>query len=335
MDQEAHSLTLSVIVPVMNEAANIEELVGRTRRSLDEIGVSWELILVDDGSSDDTWPTIQTFAAKHPEVHGLSLSRNFGHQNALLAGLQNASGEAVVSLDGDLQHPPEVIPELFEQWRDGADIVKTRRQSSKDSSLFKRLTSRWFYRVFSVLSGLPAEAGMSDFRLIDRRIVPVLTRMRDPNPFLRGLVEWAGYDSSTVAYQAAPRAGGRSKYDFRKMLKFATSAVVSFSTIPLKIALWFGFLTSVLSFVTIVYGVVLFFLGVTVPGWASLVTLTAFMFGVLFIVLGILGLYLGSIHEAIKNRPRYLIREVANGKTGMSNAGARSSLQDDPETHSR
>lgn len=306
-------VVLSMVVPVMNEAANIDTLVERIRGAVEELGVSWELVLVDDGSSDSTWTEIRRVAGTRQRVRGVSLSRNFGHQNALFAGLHHATGRAIVSLDGDLQHPPEVIPRLFQEWRDGAQIVKTQRLPSPDASLFKRLTSRWFYRVFSLLSNLPADSGASDFRLVDRKVVTAITEMRDPDLFLRGMVEWVGFETATVTYRAEPRAAGESKYDLRGMLSFATSAVLSFSVIPLKVALWIGFLTGGASFVMIAYGVFRFFQGETVPGWASLVTFSAFMFGMLFVVLGIMGLYLGSIHEAVKNRPRYLVEDVVNG----------------------
>lgn len=310
-DQE---VTLSVVAPVMNEMENIGELVERVDQAVGDLGVTWELVLVDDGSSDGTWDEIVGEATEREEVRGLSLSRNFGHQNALFAGLRHASGKAIVSLDGDLQHPPEVIPRLFEEWRDGAQIVKTRRIASSDSSWFKRFTSRWFYRIFSVLSGLPAQEGASDFRLVDRAVVAAITKMRDPDLFLRGMVDWVGFETTTVSYKAQPRAGGQSKYDLKRMFRFATSAVVSFSVIPLKLALWIGFLTGGFSFVMIVYGIVRFFQGETVPGWASIVTFSALMFGMLFVVLGIIGLYLGSIHEAVKNRPRYLVEKGVNGE---------------------
>lgn len=297
----------------MNEEANVGSLVQRIGEAVGSLDVSWELVLVDDGSTDGTWAEVRRIAEGHPEIRGLSLSRNFGHQNALFAGLHFAEGEAIVSLDGDLQHPPELIPQLFAEWLDGARIVRTRRLPSADTSFFKKVSSRWFYRLFARLSGLPAQEGASDFRLVDHRVVAAITKMRDPDLFLRGMVDWVGFQTKTVAYRAEPRREGVSKYDLKKMIRFATSAIISFSTIPLKAALWIGFLTAGFSFVTIAYGVVRFLQGETVPGWASIVTFSAFMFGMLFIVLGIIGLYLGSIHEAVKNRPRYLVSDTIDG----------------------
>jgi dolichol-phosphate mannosyltransferase len=216
----------------------------------------------------------------------------------------------VVSLDGDLQHPPGVITELLGKWKEGYQVVNTRRLDSADTSLFKRGTSRFFYWVFSKLSGVDMEAGSSDFRLLDRRAVDALCRMSDADLFIRGLVNWLGFRSTTVTYQAAHRHSGRTKFTMRRMLKFSTGALLSFSVLPLRLGIWIGFLTSLLALAEICYIVLQYFQGRTVPGWASVMTVLSFMFGVLFILIGIIGTYLGKIYEVLKSRPRYVVGDT-------------------------
>jgi dolichol-phosphate mannosyltransferase len=216
----------------------------------------------------------------------------------------------VVSLDGDLQHPPEVIGELLHKWREGFQVVNTRRLDSASTSFFKRVTSRFFYWLFSKLSGVGMEAGSSDFRLLDRRALDALCRMSDADLFIRGLVNWLGFRSTTVTYQAADRRSGTTKFTLRRMLEFSGGALLSFSVLPLRLGIWIGFLTSLLAIAEICYIVFQYFQGRTVTGWASVMTVLSFMFGVLFILVGILGTYLGKIYEVLKSRPRYVIGDT-------------------------
>lgn len=308
---EVKQLVLSVVVPVFNEEGSVDNLLERLGSVLKELGVPYEIILIDDGSLDGTWPRIVAAANQDPTIRGISLSRNFGHQGALFAGLSYACGKAIVTMDGDLQHPPETVPKLYRAWCEGYKVVDTRREDSPDTSLFKRLSSKWFYRFFSYFSGLPLAEGESDFRLVDRRVALAMRGMRDRDLFLRGITHWVGFPRTTIPYQAARRFAGHTKFSLFKMLKFSKDAILSFSAKPLRIGVWLGLVTSMLASLELVYIIVQYFRGNTVPGWASVLSVMSLMFGVMFILLGIIGTYLGSIFETLKNRPRFLINETA------------------------
>lgn len=305
---------LSIVAPLFNEFGNVQPFVRSVEAVISHVEPSYEIILVDDGSSDGTWERIVSLSERDNHLFGLSLSRNFGHQGALFAGLQHARGACVVSLDGDLQHPPEVIAELLQKWKEGYQVVNTRRLDSADTSIFKRISSRFFYWLFSKLSGVGMEAGSSDFRLLDRRAVDALCRMSDADLFIRGLVNWLGFRSTTVTYQAADRHSGSTKFTMRRMLRFSVGALLSFSVLPLRLGIWIGFLTSLLAGAEICYIVVQYFRGITVAGWASVMTVLSFMFGVLFILIGIIGTYLGKIYEVLKSRPRYVVGDTTGAE---------------------
>jgi glycosyltransferase involved in cell wall biosynthesis len=300
---------LSVVAPMYNEEGNIAAFVAAVEKVLLGIGVPFEIILVDDGSSDGTWAQIVGQAKLHPGLRGARLARNFGHQGALMAGLSEARGRAIVSMDGDLQHPPELIPELFARWREGYRVVTTERADAADTSLFKRTTSRWFYGVFSKLTGVAMAPGNSDFRLMDATAVRALCDMNDVDLFIRGSVTWLGFRSITLPYRANPRFSGTTKYSLKKMLRFASGAILSFSLAPLRLGIWIGFLTSGLAILELSYILIQYFRGQTITGWASMMGFMSLMFGILFVLLGIIGTYLGKIFELLKNRPRFLIGE--------------------------
>jgi len=295
---------------MFNEEDNVAALVDALETVLTDIGIEYEIVLVDDGSKDQTWPRIAATAQRNSHVCGASLSRNFGHQHAIFAGLHIAKGDIIVTMDGDLQHPPALIPELLAEWRTGFNIVETRRSESADVSRFKAVTSRLFYRVFSALSGIPMSEGTSDFRLVDRIAADAIIEMRDADLFLRGISHWIGFTRTTVPYQASPRHAGRTKYSLSRMLRFAGASLVSFSLVPLKIGIWLGLATSALAFLELVYIFVRYFQGAAVPGWASMLTVVSFMFGILFVLVGIIGAYLGSVFQTVKNRPRFLIEQT-------------------------
>jgi polyisoprenyl-phosphate glycosyltransferase len=299
---------ISVVVPAYNEEHCVLPLVEALRAVLDGVGESYEVILVDDGSSDGTWTMICEAHAADPRVKGLSLSRNFGHQHALLAGLSHAAGDAIVLMDGDLQHPPEVIPTLLAAWREGYLVVSTERRDSTDTTAFKRITSRGFYHFFSAISGLELRAGSADFRLLDRQVVDVILQLRDPSLFFRGVVQWVGFPAATVPYTARPRVAGKTKYSVRKMLRFSAAAVLSFSTLPLRVGIWVGLVMSGLALAEVLYVLVVYSRGQTVPGWASMLVLMSIMLGVLFILVGILGAYVAAIYDAVRARPRFIER---------------------------
>lgn len=317
---EPRNVDLSVVVPLFDEARNVPRLVEELERVLAQIDESAELILVDDGSIDGTWQAILDASSGNPRVRGLRLSRNFGHQHALLAGLYAATGQAVISLDGDLQHPPELLPELIRRWREGYAVVNTRREGKADAGLLKRKSSEYFYKIFSQLTGVQLADGSSDFRLIDRKVLDHLLALGDTQLFLRGAVEWLGFPSFTVPFEVQERFAGTSKYRLREMLAFATGAVVSFSTKPLRVGIWLGLLTSLLAFLELSYIVVQYFAGNTVPGWASTVGVISLLFGVLFVILGLIGLYLASIHQALQQRPRFIVSETTREQNARRRA---------------
>jgi dolichol-phosphate mannosyltransferase len=318
-DSEKHDKTqtalsdrplLSIVVAFLNEQTNINHFLEVLMASLQPLGVSYELILVDDGSDDDTWNLIRAASATDRRIKGISLSRNFGHQSALFAGLSLSSGQACVTMDGDLQHPPQRIGELLQAWREGFRIVETRRLDSEDFSVFKRFSSRIFNGVFSFLSGLPLTPGISDYRLLDRRVVDVVIQMGDSSVFLRGMTHWVGYRSKTVVYRASERYSGRTKWTWSRLMRYSLSSIVAFSLKPLRIGIWIGFITSLFAFLELAYIIYRYFHGIDVPGWASTLTVISFMFGMLFILVGILGTYMGTMVEILKKRPRFLIGET-------------------------
>jgi dolichol-phosphate mannosyltransferase len=302
---------LSVVVPMYNEETNVVAFVDAVTAALAQLGVGFEILLVDDGSRDGTWKTIVDTARTRPELRGISLSRNFGHQGALLAGLNHARGRAVVTMDGDLQHPPETLQELHAAWRAGFKVVNTRRLDSEDTSFFKRATSRGFYWLFSLLTGVTMEAGASDFRLLDRDAVQALVRLGDADLFIRGLVSWLGFNTKTIPYQARRRHSGVPKFTLKKMLRLSSGAMLSFSAFPLRLGIGVGFVTSALAFLELCYILVTYLRGHVVPGWASVMTVMSLMFGVLFVLLGIIGTYLAKVYEILKRRPRFVVGDRA------------------------
>jgi dolichol-phosphate mannosyltransferase len=310
IESTASAPELSVVAPMYNEETNVEPFVLAVSAVLDRSHPNYEIILVDDGSRDGTWNAIERAAARNPRVCGVSLARNFGHQGALFAGLSRARGNAVISMDGDLQHPPETIPLLVKAWREGAKVVNTRRLDSADTGTFKRLTSKGFYWVFSRLSGVEMEAGASDFRLLDRSALEALLGMGDADLFIRGLVRWLGFTTTTIPYQAANRHSGVPKFTLKKMLRFSSGAMLSFSVVPLRLGIGIGFITSFFAFVELCYILFTYFRGHAIAGWASVMTVMSLMFGVLFVLLGIIGAYLGKIYEILKNRPRFVIEKT-------------------------
>jgi polyisoprenyl-phosphate glycosyltransferase len=309
------SPVLSVVVPAYRETGNLEQLYQQLLEALAPLELIWELIIVDDGSPDNTWEHIVELHDRDPRVRGLRLSRNFGHQYALVAGISEAVGDAVVTLDADLQHPPAVIPRLIEEWRRGNKIVHTVRIDPPGLSWRKKVTSRMFYRVFSFLSGVPLSPGMADFRLLDREVVTEILKLREMGLFLRGLVQWVGYPSSSVEFECGDRFAGDSSYSYRRMLHFAWTGITSFSIVPLRLAILLGLLTSAFAFYQLLEAVYAkLYTNQVVPGWTSLFVLVSLLFGILFILIGIVGEYIARILEEVRGRPRFIISERTAGE---------------------
>ena len=302
---------LSVVVPVCNEETNIDPLYRELDVALSPLGYRWEIVFVDDGSDDGSWAAITALHESDPRVKGIRFSRNFGHQHALFAGLAYARGNGVIQLDADLQHPPSLIPALVDEWKRGSLVVNTVRSDPSSIPLWKRVTSRLFYRVFSFLSGVPLRAGMADFRLLDRRVVESVLRFREQTPFLRGIIRSVGYAETTVEYESRERRSGKSKYTFARSLRFAWSGISSFSLVPLRIAVILGVVTSAAAFAELIYAVsIRIWTENAVPGWASAVSILSLLFGISFILLGVIGEYVGRILIEVRGRPRFLVREA-------------------------
>lgn len=307
---EAIGAALSAVVPVFNERANIDALLARLLPILEGLFTEFEIIFVDDGSSDGSADVIAERAAADPRVRILRLSRNFGHQAALLAGLSHARGDAVVTLDGDLQHPPELIPELVARWRAGAEVVQAIRRQPADASGAKRICSRGFYRLLSAVSHLRLTPGAADFRLMSREAVDAFVACQERCRFNRGLVQWIGFEATEVKYDAEERHAGESKYSWPAMLRLAGDAIFSFSSWPLRLA---GLAGAAVSGIAAAYLVFVLwarlFTEYTVPGWTSTLAGVLVLGGMNLIVLWILGEYVGRLYEEVKQRPIFIVRQ--------------------------
>lgn len=304
-------MTLSVVVPVYNEEGTLAEFRRRLVAVLEPLGLDWEVVFVDDGSSDGTAGILARFHAEDPRLRALHLSRNFGHQVALSAGIDHARGDAVVTIDADLQDPPEEIPRLVEAWRAGHEIVHARRtRREAEHGRAKAALAAVFYRLLARLSEVPIPVDVGDFRLLDRRVVGVLRALPERNRYVRGLSAWTGFRQAEVLYERAPRAGGRSKYSWGRLLDLAASGLVSFSTAPLRLATCLGLASSGLAFFLILVTIarrLLFAYPLEAIGWASTMIVILFLGGLQLIMLGIFGEYIGRIYGEVKRRPLYLV----------------------------
>jgi dolichol-phosphate mannosyltransferase len=277
---------------------------------LEGIGEPYEIVLVNDGSRDQSLRVMQEMQAKNPRIRIIDFSRNFGHQIAISAGLDYARGQAVAIIDSDLQDPPEVIAELVDRWRAGAEVVYAQRRHRRGETRFKLLTADAFYRLMRRITSVEIPQNTGDFRLLDRKVVNALIEMREHHRFMRGLSAWVGYRQEAVQYDRHERFAGTTKYPLRKMVRFSIDAITSFSTIPLQLATTFGFFLAGISLVGIVVAIVLRILTHAIIGQASTLILVLFMGGIQLIFLGILGEYLGRIYDEVRARPLYLVRDV-------------------------
>lgn len=303
------TILVSIVIPCYNEEGNVELLYSKVRESLPEHKI--EFIFVDDNSSDNTLKILEELSMRDPSVRFVSFSRNFGHQNALRAGLQYATGDCVISMDGDLQHPPELLSEMINKWKQGNDVVYTVRKDIQNVSNFKKLTASMFYKLINSLSDIHIRQGAADFRLLDKRIVRILVDdISEYHLFFRGLISWMGYKQTYIEYVPNKRHSGETKYSLGKMINFAIEGITSFSIRPLKLAILLGI---ILSFFSAIYG--LYALGMAIfsdqalKGWPSVLISILFIGGVNMILLGIIGEYVGKLYIQSKRRPYFLIKK--------------------------
>jgi dolichol-phosphate mannosyltransferase len=308
--QERRLELLSVVVPLRDEEGTVQELHRRVEAALE--GVAFELIVVDDASTDSTPELLDRLADSDPRVRVLRLSRCFGHQAALTAGLEHARGQAIAMLDGDLQDPPELLVTMLRHWRSGSDVVSAVRTERAGESRVKLTTARWFYRLFAKLSDLDLTQDAGDFRLLDRRALDALLSMRERNRFLRGMSAWVGYTQTSVPYEREARHAGATKFTLRKMLRFSLDAITSFSWRPLQFATVMGFLLSFVALLTIPVVIGLRLGGETIPGFATVLCVVLLLGGIQLITIGIIGEYVGRIYDEVKGRPLYLVRSSRN-----------------------
>jgi polyisoprenyl-phosphate glycosyltransferase len=311
MRSSGANVVYSIVVPVYNEAASLAELQRRLADLLDRLDGSGEVVLVDDGSDDESYTRIAAAADADSRFKAVRLSRNFGHQLAITAGLDFASGDAVIVMDADLQDPPEVALELAKRWRDGYDVVYAVREGRQGETRFKQLTANAFYRLFRRLSDVDVPVDVGDFRLVSRNALDVFRVMRESNRYVRGMFGWIGFRQTGVTYERAERFAGITKYPLRKMIGFAADGIVSFSNAPLRAALQIGFVVSAVSFVFGLAALISRLGGLySVSGLASIAVMIGFLGGIQLLVLGMMGEYVARIHDEVKNRPLYVVRDL-------------------------
>ena len=301
---------LSIVAPMLDEEGTARAFYERVRAAVE--GLPWELIVVDDGSTDATPQILGDIARDDERVRIVSLSRNFGHQTAITAGLDHASGNAVVMIDADLQDPPELIPTMVEHWRAGSDVIYATRVEREGESAFKLKTAEWFYRVMGTVSDVPLAANAGDFRLLDRRALDALLLMRESNRYLRGMTSWVGFTQTALPYNRDARHAGKTKYPIRKMARFALDAMASFSHVPLQVATVAGFACAMLAFLAIPVAVVFRIFGAFVPGVTTTVVAVLLLGGIQLMAIGMIGEYVGRIYDEVKRRPLYVVRERTN-----------------------
>lgn len=305
---------ISVVIPAHNEEGNILPMAEALAEVFQSLPYEYELIFIDDGSTDRTLEVLQAVAQERKHVFYIEFSRNFGHQPALKAGIDYADGDCVISLDCDMQHPPTLIPELIRKWEEGYDIVYTRRKEDKKLPYMKRKTSHWFYLFTNKISGVEMEEGTADFRLIDRRVADVFSTFLENDLFIRGMIKWMGFRQYAIDYTPGERLSGETKYTFQKMLSFAVKGITSFSVSPLYLAMYIGMFMAVAAILYLPYVLYAYFTGHSAAGWASVLLSVVFFGGLQLIMLGILGIYVGKLFMQSKNRPTYIVRRTNKGR---------------------
>ena len=309
--QAATSVGLSVVIPLHNEAANLDQLFARLLPVVERLNLTYEIVCVDDGSTDSSVTRLLELRQRIPALKLVSLSRNFGKDVALSAGFDYARGAAVVPLDADLQDPPELIEQMVVKWREGFDVVYATRRRREGESMVKRATARYFYRIFDRITDIPIPHDTGDFRLLDRRVVDVLVRLPERTRFMKGLFAWVGFRQTALVYDREPRNAGQTKWNYWRLWNFAIDAVTSFSSLPLKVWSYLGLVVSVFAFLYALFLASLkIFRGIDVAGYASLMVAVLFFGGVQLITLGIMGEYMARMYNEVKGRPLYLVRDA-------------------------
>ena len=305
--------TLSVVVPLYNEEATVDELRRRLGEVLDRVEPDYEVLLVNDGSRDGTAEALKRIAQAGSRWRAIHFSRNFGHQAAVAAGLRYATGQAVVVMDADLQDPPELLEQMLARWREGFEVVYAQRVSREREGPLKRGLAWLYYRVLRAVSPVDIPTDTGDFCLMDRKVVDELIALPERNRYIRGLRAWVGFRQTSVQFERAPRFAGEPKYTFRKSLGLGVNGIISFSKAPLRLATWLGMLVSLMSFVlVIVFVIEKLTRGFEIRGWASTVVIILFLGGVQLLTIGIIGEYLSRIYDEVKQRPLYVVRETDN-----------------------
>jgi dolichol-phosphate mannosyltransferase len=304
---------LSVVAPCFNEEGVLPEFLQRVGVVLEGLGGTAEIVLVDDGSRDATWQVMTDWAAKDRRIVAVRLMRNHGHQLALTAGLSVCLGERILIIDADLQDPPELLPEMIKLMDQGADVVYGRRRQREGESLFKRATAAAFYRLIGRMTDVEIPLDAGDFRLVTRRVLDILLAMPERHRFVRGMVAWIGGRQVPIVYDRKARAAGQSKYPLAKMIRFAADAITAFSVVPLMASMTIGWVMAAVGFTFFVYSMVGWVLGLNLPGWTSLMAAVGLLGGMQFLMLGIIGAYLGRLYDQSKGRPLFMIRDIVGG----------------------
>jgi glycosyltransferase involved in cell wall biosynthesis len=312
---DLHRPALSVVAPCYDEQQALPEFVRRVGAVLDAVDRTSEIVLVDDGSHDCTWEIMAQAAARDSRIVAVQLMRNHGHQLALTAGLTVCRGECILIIDSDLQDPPELLPDMMALIDQGADVVYGQRRQRDGESLFKRASAAAFYKLIGRLTDVQIPADTGDFRLMTRRVLDLLLSMPERHRFIRGMVAWIGGKQVPLLYDRQARVAGESKYPLAKMVRFAADAITAFSVVPLMASMTIGWLMAVIGFAFFVYSIVGWAFGQTLPGWTSLMAAVGLLGGMQFLMLGIIGAYLGRLYDQSKGRPLFMIREIVGGPT--------------------
>ena len=302
-------MKISIIIPAYNEEDNINQIYAEIENVLKDSNYFYEIIFVNDGSTDNTERRILELTEHDKNVKLISFSKNFGHMPALIAGYNHCSGDAAITMDCDLQHPPELIKDLINKWQEGFEIVNTLRIDKDQPNMFKKYTSMYYYKFFGLISDVPLEKGCADYRLIDKKVIKEINELKEHEIFLRGMFYWLGFKKTSIPYVPNDRHSGKTKYNLKKMTRFALNGITSFSTVPLRMVTTLGFWISCFAFLYMGYTLYSYlFLNDVISGWTSIMISVLFLGGIQLIAIGVLGEYIGRIFIESKNRPRYIVR---------------------------